>query len=73
MLIVAVEANTPAARAGLRQGDIITEMAGDPVRDEGDLRRILRNSRPNETITLSGVRGNGTFEVDVRLGEMRTR
>ena len=35
-----IKADTPADRAGVRKGDIITEMAREPVRNADDLRKI---------------------------------
>jgi S1-C subfamily serine protease len=73
VLIVEVEPGSPADRAGLEQGDIITRLAGSEITGEEDLRRVLRNTRPNTTVQASGARGNGGFEVSIRLGEIRPR
>jgi serine protease Do len=74
ILVVAVEGGAPADRAGLRQGDIITRMAGARITGEGDLRRVLRNATPNQSVRVSGLRANGSpFDVQLRLGEMRYR
>jgi S1-C subfamily serine protease len=73
VLVVAVDPGTPAARAGLRRGDIITSMAGTAITGEADLRRALRNSRPNTTVKLAGVRGAGRFDIALTLGEYRYR
>ncbi|MGH7465085.1 MAG: S1C family serine protease, partial [Longimicrobiales bacterium] len=74
ILVVGVEAGSPAERSGLRQGDIITGMAGTTITGEGDLRRVLRNRSPNETVQVTGVRSSGRpFEVQLRLGEFRSR
>jgi serine protease Do len=74
ILVRGVEPGGPADRAGLRQADIITAIAGKPVTGEGDLLRVLRNTEPNQTVRMTGVRPNGErFDVQVRLGEMRYR
>ncbi|HEX6132793.1 MAG TPA: trypsin-like peptidase domain-containing protein [Longimicrobiales bacterium] len=74
VLVVEVQPGTPADRAGLRQGDIITRMAGSEVTDEGDLARVIRGSSPGQTIEISGVRANGErFSVRARLGETALR
>lgn len=73
VLIAAVEPGSPADRAGLRQGDIITRLAGSEITGEEDLRRVLRNTRPNTTVQAAGVRGNGRFDVRITLGEIRAR
>ncbi|HEX6309431.1 MAG TPA: trypsin-like peptidase domain-containing protein [Longimicrobiales bacterium] len=71
VLVVEVQPGTPAERAGLRQGDIITRLAGTSISNEGDLMRIIRNSRPGQTVEIAGVRANGErFSARVRLGEI---
>jgi serine protease Do len=74
ILVAAVAAGGPADRAGLRQGDIITGIAGTAMTGEADLRRLLRDARPNQNVRVSGVRPDGrSFEVQLRLGEMQYR
>jgi S1-C subfamily serine protease len=73
ILIVYVQPGSPADRAGLQQGDIITRLAGTDVTGEEDLRRFLRNTRANTTVQVSGVRESGRFDVSVRLGEIQPR
>jgi serine protease Do len=74
ILVVAVEAGAPADRAGLLQGDIITKIGDTAITGEGDLLRVLRNTEPNQTVRVSGLRANGRpFEVQLRLGEMKYR
>jgi len=52
LLVERVTANTPAARAGLQAGDVVTAADGRPVGDIADLRRALRGHE-------------GTVKVDV--------
>jgi S1-C subfamily serine protease len=40
-VIVKVDPNSPGARAGLRSGDIVTEIGNRPVRDSTFLRTLL--------------------------------
>lgn len=54
----------PAARAGLRQGDVVLEAEGRPVADAGTLAYVIRNQRPGETIPLTVRRADGR---DVQL------
>ncbi len=68
-IVLYVGQNTPAQRAGLRQGDIIIEIDGEELDDASDLRRILRQHEPGDVITVRGVRPQGAFSVQVRLGE----
>jgi len=63
-----VDPGTPAARAGLRPGDIIIEMAGTSVKQLGDYRRVLRENQPGTTIRVVAVRNKQRIAVDVKLG-----
>ncbi len=47
-----VEEGMPAAAAGIRPGDLILEIAGQPVEDWDDLRRKLRGSRAGEELPI---------------------
>ncbi|CAN5616738.1 hypothetical protein BH23GEM10_BH23GEM10_06050 [soil metagenome] len=61
---------TPAADGGIRPGDIITQMGGATIRDGGDFRRLLRETRPGTVVAVEGFRANGQpFTTEVRLTE----
>jgi serine protease Do len=65
-----VISNSPAERAGLRAGDVITEINGVAVKERNDIRRAIRDSRPGQTITLTVRREKETLKIPVTLGEM---
>ncbi len=67
VVVIAVGAGTPAARAGLARGDIITRLDGTPIQQGGDLRRSLRERRPGDTIRITVAREGGSRELAVRL------
>ena len=69
VIVAAVGQGTPAGRAGVRPGDIITQLDGTKVTQGGDLRRALRKHRPGDTVTLRLVRPDGEIETRVRLAE----
>ena len=68
-IVLYVAPDSPAQRAGLRQGDIITHIDGEELDDASDLRRILRQRSPGDVITVRGVRPQGELNVRVELGE----
>jgi serine protease Do len=70
IVLLYVDPGSPAARAGLARGDIITSFAGQKIGSGGDLRRLLRARKPGETVTAQIVRGNARRSVSVRLGEV---
>jgi serine protease Do len=59
----------PAAAAGLRPGDVVLSLDGQPVRDDIHLLTSLAERRPGQTITLGIRRGADTHDLQVRLGE----
>jgi S1-C subfamily serine protease len=74
VILQAVEPNSPAAAAGLRANDMITQVGDTPIRQGGDLRRVLRGTRPGETIVITGVRqGSGSFQVRAQLAGIEVR
>ena len=69
IIVTTVGAGTPAARAGIVDGDIITRFGDTPIRQGGDLRRALRQRRPGDTVTITVVREGGTRTLSARLIE----
>jgi S1-C subfamily serine protease len=51
-VLMTVEAGTPADRAGMRAGDVITEFGGEPVRDVGDFLTQLRQFAPGDAVEI---------------------
>ncbi len=68
LLIRGVEDDSPAARAGLAQGDLIVSAAGRPVRDPDDLFDALQAAAQADTIQLNVVRGTDERTIEVRFG-----
>lgn len=58
----------PAAKAGVKAGDVITEVNGAPVTDAVALITQIRSFAPGETITLTIESGGSNREVEVTLG-----
>jgi serine protease Do len=64
-----VQSGTPAERAGLQPGDIIISVDGRQLRDYNQIRTIIANKRPGETVDIevmdeSGGRRTVTVELD---------
>jgi S1-C subfamily serine protease len=73
IIVAALAQGTPAARAGLREGDIITRVDDTLITQGGDLRRLLRQRRPGDTIRITVLRPSGRTVLPVRLGEIEIR
>lgn len=61
--------STPAAAAGLKQGDIIVKVDGTDITNDADLYGILRAKKPGDTISITIDRGGKEQTVQVTLGE----
>ncbi|MGM0399703.1 MAG: S1C family serine protease [Chloroflexota bacterium] len=73
VLVLDVEKKSPADEAGLRPGDVITEINGQPLSSdplrERPFGQIIARYRPGATITLTVFRGGRERELEVTLGE----
>lgn len=68
-LVSSVETDSPASRAGLRAGDVITRVNGRDVTSAGDVTRALRDVQPGATIDLRVVREKKDVDLKVTLPE----
>lgn len=66
-LVSEVQPDAPGAKAGLRTGDVITELDGNAVTDSGQLQMMVGQKRPGETIHLGVVRDNKSTNIPVTL------
>jgi len=64
--LVVEQAAGPAARAGIRRGDVITMVNGQPVKSVDDLRSAVAKSK--ETVALLIKRGEATVFVPIEIG-----
>jgi serine protease Do len=66
-LVSEVEPDAPGAKAGLRTGDVITELDGQPVADAGQLQMLVGQKRPGDTVHLGVMRDSKLTSVAVKL------
>lgn len=69
-LVASVEKDTPASRAGLKQGDIVLKVNGQTVDSANDLRLLISQSQPGTSVNLTIWRDNKTQDVKVTLAEL---
>jgi putative serine protease PepD len=67
--VVTVQSGGPAAKGGVRAGDIIDAVDGRPLRGVNDLIATVSEHRPGQTMTLSVRRGARSLTVRVVLGK----
>jgi S1-C subfamily serine protease len=64
-LVLSVEENSPAKRAGLRDGDIIVSLEGHPVAGVDDLHRVLTDVRVGVNCALTVLRQTEKLELKI--------
>lgn len=67
VLVREVNSGTPAEKAGLKAGDIITQVDGKPVRSLDELRAQLREKIGQKTVNLGILRKGATLTVPVEI------
>ncbi|HEY3993556.1 MAG TPA: trypsin-like peptidase domain-containing protein [Ktedonobacteraceae bacterium] len=70
VLIVSTIPNGAAANAGLRAGDVITQINNQPINNVSDFSDALLAHDPGTTVTVNIVRGTQQLQVKVKLGEL---
>jgi S1-C subfamily serine protease len=69
VLVVSVEPDGPAVRAGVREGDILVECAGEPVSGADDLHKLLTVERIGRRLPIGVIRGTDRLTIEVEAGE----
>ena len=70
-LVGDLEKGGPAAKAGLRAGDVILEVNGDAVRDAHELPRAIARHAPGSRVNLKVMRNKSPQLVGVTLDKLR--
>jgi S1-C subfamily serine protease len=70
VLVASVNANGPAAQAGLKAGDVIVRLNSTAVTDEAGLLDNVLNKSPGEQVALQVYRGSQLSTVNVTLGKL---
>jgi serine protease Do/serine protease DegQ len=71
--ITAVQPGSPAERAGLRAGDVVTALNGRPVRGSAELRAQSGVIPAGETVELRVQRGRESHTLRVKTGQVEAR
>ncbi len=69
-LVAEPQAGSPAVTAGIRAGDIITQVNGNPVRDARELARTIGSMPPNTSVRLTVLRNGAEQQITLTLGEL---
>jgi putative serine protease PepD len=65
--IASVRANTPAAKAGLRAGDVITAIGGTQVSSADELRAAINARKPGDRVSITYTRNGKAHTVSLTL------
>jgi S1-C subfamily serine protease len=68
-VVRSVSPDSPAAKAGIKEGDIIDKVAGKDVKDFESLLGTLARHRPGEQVTFRVMRDGQEKEIAVTLGQ----
>ncbi len=69
-LVGDVAKGSPAEKAGIRRGDIILEFNGKKVKDVGNLRNMVAQSKVGSEMSVSVLRGNKEYSFKVFIAEL---
>jgi Do/DeqQ family serine protease len=70
-LVNSVTAGSPADKAGIRRGDVITAVNGAAIKDSNDLRNDVAQMAPGSTARLTVVRDGKEQSLNVTLAERK--
>jgi len=70
-LVEHVASDSPAGKAGLKDGDVIIAFGGDVVRGPARVRERLRNSKPGDKVAVDVRRDGKVQKLTVELGERK--
>jgi Do/DeqQ family serine protease len=70
-LVAQVNAGSPADKAGLQKGDVITSFQGEPVVDSNGLRNQVASTKPGTDVTIGFLRDGKAQTATARLGELQ--
>ncbi len=71
-LVARVEPGSPAEKAGVEAGDIITSFNGATIEKSGDLPRLVGNTKPGSKSTLTVLRKGSKRDLQVVVAEMES-
>lgn len=69
-LVIAPQDGSPGQKAGIRKGDVVTAVNGEPVKDPKDLARRIAAVQPGTTVDVSIWRDGKSETVKVEIGTL---
>jgi serine protease Do len=69
VVVIQVVQASPAAQAGLKGQDVITQVDKQPIVDESTLGKVMSGHQPGDKVTLTVLRGGQSQQITVTLGQ----
>lgn len=69
LMLMSVEADGPAAQAGLLQGDVLVSVDGQPMRQMDDLQGLLTSGLVGKSVAIRFVRAGAVHETTAIVGQ----
>ncbi|HKF42793.1 MAG TPA: PDZ domain-containing protein [Thermoanaerobaculia bacterium] len=73
VLVASVEADSPAQKAGVQVGDIITKAGGETIESPRDLAHVARGMKSGETLKIDVSRDKAAKQLSVTIEERAVR
>jgi serine protease Do len=67
VFVVKIELDSPAAKAGLKEGDVITHYDGTKIEGTSQFRKLVHETSAGRTVPLAVVRNGGSLNISVGL------
>lgn len=71
VIVVRVVPNSPAAAAGFRRGDVVTEIDGQAISKAEQLQALVENVKPGQTLKVQVQRGKQMQQLLVKPAELQ--
>jgi serine protease Do len=65
VVVEEVRSDTPASRAGLKEGDIVTDFDGERARSAAHFTRLVRETAPGRTVKITVLRNGMPTTMDI--------
>ncbi len=69
VVVIHVPSSSPAAQAGLKRGDVITEVDGQTLEGDSALALVISKHKPGDSVKLTVLRGGRTVSMEVTLAQ----
>ena len=70
VIVADVFEGSPADKGGLEQGDVIISFNGKPVETVAELRNLVAQTRPGQTVTLRVIRNKKQTNIRIKIGDL---